>query len=106
MPCVSTIDSIVDCRIYCIFPHCLIKTDYFLKKKRFFEYKMRVLFSQKFFSETFHILRRTEVDIIVNIIRYSWYVLVIFLDLNFRKILKQNFNKILSNGGCVPYGWK
>ena len=63
---------------------------------------MRVSFSQKFFSETFHILRRTE----VNIIRYSWNALVIFLDLNFRKILKQNFNKILSNGGCVPYGWK
>jgi len=40
---------------------------------------MRVLFSLKFLSETFLILKRTKRDIVINIIRYSCNTQVIFV---------------------------
>ena len=94
-------------RLYYIFPHFLIKSKI---KKRVFEFKMRGLFSLKFFL-IFLILRRTKGYIIINIIKYSSNAPFIFVRFKWNlnildrlsKILKK-INKNPSSDGGVPCG--
>jgi hypothetical protein len=63
--------------LYHIFPHYL--TNGTILKKKIVEHKMYFDFVYKFFSETFHILRRIRRGIIINVHRSSCEVPVILV---------------------------
>ena len=72
---------LLSARIYSIFPHGLINCTIFEKKINF-EYKLCLLILSTNLSETFLILRRTELNTIKNVCWSSCEIPVILSDLN------------------------
>ena len=76
-----TVSSLA-CQALSIFPHYLINGKIFEKKKNVIEHATCLLILSTNLSKTFHILRRSERDIIINVHRSSCKVPASSLDFN------------------------